>query len=377
MLTLAFGGSLFLVFFAYFGYPMTLWVVGLVRRQEIKKAPMLPAVTLIITAYNEEIRIREKLENTLALDYPREHLQVMVASDGSTDATDSIVKEYADQGIELLPVRERRGKENAQREAVQHARGQILVFTDVATRLKPDGLRQIVANFADPAVGCVSSVDRVLGKDGRPGGEGFYVRYEMWLRHLESRAHSLVGLSGSFFAARSEVCRDFSPDMQSDFRTLLNSMRLGLRGVSDPEAVGFYLDVADSKREFDRKVRTVLRGLTVFFHNLEFLNPFRYGFFAYQYFCHKLLRWLVPLFLLLALVANLALAPGSPGYSVLLAGQFCFYATAFLVWRRPAPPGSTLLKIPAYFVAVNAAIGMAWWRYFRGERLVMWTPSQR
>jgi glycosyltransferase involved in cell wall biosynthesis len=332
---------------------------------------------LIITAYNEEIRIREKLENTLAVDYPRQHLQVLVASDGSTDATDSIVKEYADRGIELLPVRERRGKENAQREAVQQARGQILVFTDVATRLNPDGLRQIVANFADPAVGCVSSVDRVLGRDGQPGGEGLYVRYEMWLRHLESRAHSLVGLSGSFFAARSEVCRDFSPEMQSDFRTLLNSMRLGLRGVSDPEAVGYYLDVADSKREFDRKVRTVLRGLTVFFHNLEFLNPVRYGFFAYQYFCHKLLRWLVPLFLLLAVAANLALAPGSPGYSALLVGQFGFYATAFWVWRRPTPPANPLLKIPAYFVAVNAAIVLAWWRYFRGERLVMWTPSQR
>jgi glycosyltransferase involved in cell wall biosynthesis len=377
MLTLVFGGSLFLVFFAYFGYPLTLLLIARVHMLEVKKTPFFPSVTLIITAYNEEKRIREKLENTLSLEYPRQKLQIIVASDGSTDGTNGIVEAYAGRGVELLPVTSRAGKENAQKEAVQVARGEVLIFSDVATQLDPDGLGQIVANFADSTVGCVSSIDRVLGKDGRPGVEGAYVRYEMWLRALESQVHSLVGLSGSFFAARSEVCRDFSPDMQSDFRTLLNSMRLGLRGVSDSSAVGYYLDVTDGRREFDRKVRTVLRGLTVFFRNLEFLNPLRYGFFSYQYFCHKLLRWLVPLFLLFAFTTNLALAPGSLVCSVLLVSQVGFYATAIWVWRHPLPPAHALLKIPAYFVAVNAAIILAWWRYFRGQRLVMWTPSQR
>ena len=377
MLTLIFCGSLFLVLFAYFGYPLTLLLIAQVRSQEVKKSLFIPSVTLIITAYNEEKRIREKLENTLSLEYPREKLQILVASDGSTDATNGIVEAYADGGVELLPVTRRGGKENAQKEAVQVARGEVLVFSDVATQLDADGLTQIVGNFADPTVGCVSSIDRVLGKDGRPAGEGAYVRYEMWLRTLESQVHSLVGLSGSFFAARRVVCKDFSADMQSDFRTLLNSMRLGLRGVSDPLAIGYYLDVADGRREFDRKVRTVVRGLTVFFRNLEFLNPLRYGFFSYQYLCHKLLRWLVPLFLLSAFTTNLAMIPGSLGYSALLVAQVCFYATAVWIWRRPAPPAHAMLKIPAYFVAVNAAIVLAWWRYFRGQRLVMWTPSQR
>jgi len=217
----------------------------------------------------------------------------------------------------------------------------------------------------------------VLGKDGRPGGEGAYVRYEMWLRDLESRVCSLVGLSGSFFAARKDVCRDFSGEMQSDFRTLLNSMRMGLLGVSDPDAVGYYQDVGDREREFERKVRTVLRGITVFFRHVEFLNVFRYGFFSYQYFCHKLLRWLVPLFLLLAFVANLALAPGSAGYSILLVIQGGLYALAlWSLWRTPAPVHA-FLKIPAYFVSVNAAIALAWWRYFKGERVTMWAPSKR
>jgi glycosyltransferase involved in cell wall biosynthesis len=347
------------------------------RACKVNKSPFLPEATLVITAYNEEERIREKLENTLALDYPRDKLQVLVASDGSTDATNSIVREYADRGIELLQVKSRGGKENAQKEAVAVARGDILVFTDVATRLNPDGLTQIVANFADPTVGCVSSVDRVLGQDGRPGGEGAYVRYEMWLRRLESRVSSLVGLSGSFFAARKEVCRDFSGDMQSDFRTVLNSVKMGLRGVSDPAAVGYYLDVGNGDREFERKVRTVVRGITVFFRHLEFLNVFRYGFFSYQFFCHKLMRWLVPLFLLTALAANLALAHGSVFYSALMVVHAGLYLVALWTWRRGEAPGFGFLKIPAYFVSVNAAIALAWYRYLKGERVTMWAPSKR
>lgn len=377
MLMLVFWGSLFLVVFAYFGYPLTLVLVRRFGVKTVEKAPFYPPVTLIITAFNEEKRIRDKLENSLALQYPREKLQILVASDGSTDATNRIVEEYLERGIELFHVRQRGGKENAQKEAVAVARGEILAFSDVATRLEPEGLKEIVANFADPTVGCVSSVDQILGRDGQPCGEGFYVRYEMWLRQLESQVYSLVGLSGSFFAARKTVCQDFSPEMQSDFRTLLNSMRLGMRGVSDPMAIGSYPDVADSQKEFDRKVRTVLRGLTVFFRNLEFLNPFRYGFFSYLFFCHKLLRWLVPLFLFLAFFSNLILALYAPGYVALLVVQVLFYATAIGLGRQASLPTLTLLKIPVYFVTVNTAIALAWWRYLLGQRMVMWTPSER
>ncbi|WP_298273265.1 glycosyltransferase family 2 protein [Geobacter sp.] len=372
-----FAASLFLVFHAYFGYPLTLRLLRYFRRKTVTKAPFEPPATLIITACNEERRIRDKLENTIVLDYPRERLQVLVASDGSTDNTNDVVRSYAHHGIELLAFPERRGKESAQKDAVLHATGEVIVFSDVATFIEPHGLKEIIANFADPSVGCVSSVDRVIGRDGKPCGEGFYVRYEMWLRDLESQVNSLVGLSGSFFAARREVCRDFSGEMQSDFRTVLNSMRLGLRGVSDSDTIGYYQDISDSKREFDRKVRTVLRGLTVFFRNLEFLNPLRYGLFSYQYFCHKLLRWLVPLFLLAALAANAALSLDSVGYSVLLLLHLAFYGTAVGGWLAKSPPSHAVLKIPLYFVTVNAAILVAWWRYIGGKRMVMWAPSER
>lgn len=369
--------SIFLILHAYFGYPLSLWLISRLRSKPVLRSSYLPSLTLIIAACNEEKRIREKIENTLVLDYPRELLQIIVASDGSTDKTNAIVLEYTVHGIELLDLPERRGKEHAQKDAVAVATGEVIVFSDTSTRIEPNGLREIAANFADPSVGCVSSVDRVLGRDGNPCGEGFYVRYEMWLRSLESRVNSLVGLSGSFFAARREVCRDFSGDMQSDFRTVLNSMRLGLRGVSDERTIGMYADISDSKKEFDRKVRTVLRGLTVFFRNTDFLNVRRYGLFAYQYFCHKLLRWLVPVFLFAALVANLFLAFESWGYAVLLLGQLAFYGLAFLVWSGRVESKSTLLKIPHYFLVVNAAILVAWIRYLKGNRMVMWSPSER
>ncbi|TGU70449.1 glycosyltransferase family 2 protein [Geomonas terrae] len=368
---------IFLVFWAYFGYPLSLYLLSYLRRRNVAKAPITPPVTFIITAFNEEKRIREKLENTVALDYPADLLQVVVASDGSTDRTNDIVREYQGRGVVLLEVKDRGGKENAQKEAVAIARGDILVFSDTATIIEPDSLYRITANFADSTIGCVSSVDRVVGRDGKPCGEGAYVRYEMWLRDLEGRVNSLVGLSGSFFAARKEVCRDFSPNMQSDFRTLLNSMRLGLRGVGDTEVIGLYQDVADSSREFDRKVRTVLRGITVFFKNLEFLNPFRYGLFAYQFCCHKLLRWLVPFFLTAALLINAFLAPFSPPYLFLFLLQCIFYLLAVAGWKRPSLARSLAVKLPLYFATVNLAIAVAWVRYLRGNRLVMWTPSER
>lgn len=369
--------SVVLIFHAYFGYPLSLWLLQRWKAKTVVKKPYNPFITLIITACNEEKRIIKKLDNTLKLDYPKELLQVIIASDGSSDATNQIVVEYAAHGFELLAIPERRGKENAQKEAVRLARGEILIFSDVATIIEPHGLQTICANFADGSVGCVSSVDKVLGRDGKPCGEGAYVRYEMWLRSLESRVSSLVGLSGSFFAARKQVCQDFSGDMQSDFRTVLNSMRLGLRGVSDPASIGYYPDVADNKKEFNRKVRTVLRGQTVFFRNMEFLNARRYGLFSYQYFCHKLLRWLVPIFLLAALVTNTLLAPGSVMYSAVALLHYAFYILAGFGLIFPRSARYTVVKIPLYFLTVNGAILIAWFNYFSGNRMVMWTPSQR
>jgi len=213
---------------------------------------------------------------------------------------------------------------------------------------------------------------------GGGGGEGFYVKYEMWLRKLECSVNSVVGLSGSFFAARRTVCEDFSPKMQSDFRTLLSSMRKGMRGISDPRAIGYYHDIKDKSREFDRKVRTVIRGLTVFFKNLEFLNVFEFGLFSYQYVCHKLLRWLVPFFLITAFLSNVWCALSNRIFLTVLALQLLFYglAVAGLAWDNKTS-SNIIVKLPKFFVVVNASILAAWVKYLRGERLTMWKPSVR
>jgi glycosyltransferase involved in cell wall biosynthesis len=377
MLEILLFGSVFLILFAYFGYPMSLILISLIVGKDVKSAQIQPTVTYIVTVHNEERRIKGKLDNVLELKYPRNNLQIIVASDGSFDLTNEIVREYQTQGVTLLELPIRQGKESAQREAVKHAIGEIIVFSDVATTMKEDGLLQIVSSFADPTVGCVSSEDRLLGRDGKPSGEGMYVRYEMWLRSLESKVKSLVGLSGSLFAARKVVCEDFSGDMQSDFRTVLNSVKLGLRGVSDPQAVGFYKDTADQNREWDRKIRTVVRGLTVFFRHLELLNIFKYGLFSYELFCHKLLRWLVPAFMILALLSNLALLQSARVYSLMLLIQISVYCSGCIGLLKPTMQDLIWVKIPTYYLAVNYSILLAWWRYLRGQRIVTWTPTRR
>jgi cellulose synthase/poly-beta-1,6-N-acetylglucosamine synthase-like glycosyltransferase len=368
-----FWGSALLVLYAYFGYPLLLAALSLVRGRPALRGDITPPLTFIITAFNEERQIERKILNSLEQDYPPGRLQIIVASDCSSDATDEIVRRYRDRGVELVRAPERRGKEAAQMLALEHARGEVVAFSDAATVLEPRALRMIVRSFADLEVGCVSSEDRVIDEQGRPGGEGAYVRYEMALRRLEGRVNSLVGLSGSFFAARREVCRGWQPDIQSDFNVLLSSVRLGLRGVSDPEALGYYHDVGDASREFARKRRTVLRGMSALWRNASMLNPFRHGLFALQLISHKLLRWLVPVFMLAALVSSAALL-GRPAYRLLFGLQVGFYLLAL---GGAAGAGARAFRLPFFLLLTNTSILLAWLKFLRGERIVAWRPSER
>jgi len=372
---IAFWGSVALVLYAYLGYPCALWALSRFRSRPVRRTATgeeAPRVSFIITAHDEAARIRAKIENTLAQDYPAHALEILVASDCSSDGTDDIVGEYSPR-VRLVRARERRGKEAAQGLAVESACGEILIFSDVATALAGDGVTTMVANFADPTVGCASSIDRFVDADGRVSGEGAYVRYEMSLRTLETRVYSLVGLSGSFFAARREVCRQWAADRQSDFSTLLRSVEAGLRGVQDPRTAGCYRNIADDRRELERKVRTVVRGLHVVATNARMLNPFRYGLFAWELASHKLCRWLVPFAMLVALVSNVLLLSPSRSYGATLAIQCAFYAAAAAgLWTR-AP----LLRMPAYLLLANFAVLTAWLRFARGERISTWSPSSR
>jgi glycosyltransferase involved in cell wall biosynthesis len=368
--------SVLFVVYAYAGYPACVWALSAVRRRPVRSAPILPRVSFIITAHNEEKLIAAKLENTLTQDYPTDRFDIIVASDCSTDGTDDIVRSYARRGVRLVRASERRGKEYAQRLAVESVSSEILVFSDVATALDPGGVRQIVTNFADPSVGCVSSVDRMVDAEGRPVGEGAYVRYEMWLRQLETEVGSVVGLSGSFFAARKDICLPWATDVPSDFAIVFNAISHRQRGVSDGKAVGYYRDLLDPSREYARKVRTVVRGVSGLFKHSVLLNPFRYGVFAWQLASHKLCRWLVPFALLAALMLNLLLAGASREYRALAVLHVGAYMLALLALQRP---GGVLRfwRPVGYLLLANASILSAWLRVLRRQRYVLWTPSQR
>ena len=372
-----FWGSLVFMFYAYAGYLLVLIGLSVFRSRPVLTGDVQPMVSLIITAYNEEVRITEKIENSLRQQYPRERLEIVVASDCSSDRTDEIVLSYASSGVRLVRAAERKGKEAAQKLAVSQTSGEVLVFSDVATTLPTEGIANIVKPVNDPTVGCVSSVDRFVDAQGNLSGEGAYVKYEMLLRQLETKVNTLVGLSGSFFAARRTVCSPWADDLQSDFNTLLNSMKAGLRGVSDSNSVGYYKNLSDEKKEYQRKVRTVLRGIAVLMRSLPMLNPFRYGIFAWQLFSHKLCRWLVPFAMIGACVSNIVLATQSTLYRVLLLGQLLFYATAAAYAGFRWMPKSNLFRLPSFFVLVNLSILDAWMRYFRGDRVFRWEPSKR
>lgn len=377
MSSYAFWGALFFVWYAYMGYPLALRLMLLLRNRPVRKESITPQVTFIIAAFNEEKRIQDKLQNTLQLDYPKGQLQILVASDCSSDRTDAIVQGYAAQGVQLARAPERKGKEYAQMHALTVATGDIVVFSDVATILHPDAVRTIVKNFADPSVGCVSSVDKFIDPDGTISGEGAYVKYEMLLRSLESRVNTLVGLSGSFFAAKREVCAQWAPHLQSDFNTVLNAVRFGLRGVSDPDSIGYYRNIADERREYERKVRTVLRGISVFMHSVPLINPLRYGLFAWQLISHKLCRWLVPFALIAMLASNAVLALELQGYLLLFGVQMLFYVVAGVGILMKGKCDLGLAKVPSFFVMVNLSILTAWYRYVSGDRIVSWKPSER
>ena len=365
--------------YSYFGYPAVLLILP-ARRVAVDPARIpIGKVAIVVAARNEASKIAGKLENTLALDRGNVALDLIVASDASDDATDSIVRGYSDRGIRLVRSLARQGKEHAQGLAIASTDADLIVFTDAGTILPKDALIHLLEAFSDPTVGAVSSVDRFISTDGTLQGEGAYVRYEMWLRDLETHFFSLVGLSGSFFAARRSVCQRWDNRVQSDFGTALSCVQLGMRAVSDRRVIGYYKNITDSRKEYQRKVRTVTRGMGSLRLRAEVLNPARYGRFSFEVFSHKVMRWATPWFLLGALAVNAALAfeGGHPLYRVLLLAQLALYLSPVLSRIAPGLRKIGLARIGIYFVEVNAAIVHAALLTLSGRTILTWEPSKR
>lgn len=363
--------------YSYFWYPAFLLILPPRRSDPNVSAIRVRKVAIVIAARNEASKIAEKLTNTLALERPDIELDLIVASDASEDATDSIVLGYADKGIRLVRAPVRKGKEHAQGLAIGSTDADLIVFTDVGTIMPKDALLHLVKAFRDPTVGAVSSVDRFIAADGALQGEGAYVRYEMWLRDLETRFHSLVGLSGSFFAARRSVCQTWDNRVQSDFGTALSCVRLGMRAVSDRRVIGYYKNISDTRGEYRRKLRTVTRGMGSLRIRAEVLNIFRYGRFSFEVFSHKVMRWATPWFLLGALGINVVLAFQDAFYGMLLVLQLGLYLSPVAARIAPGLHKIGLARIGVYFVEVNVAILHAALLTLSGRTILTWEPSKR
>jgi cellulose synthase/poly-beta-1,6-N-acetylglucosamine synthase-like glycosyltransferase len=371
---LIFWASVVGVLYPYFIYPAILWLLARRGRTDgTAEVESLPSVTLIIPVHNEQGRIARKLANTSALRYPADRLQTLFVSDGSTDGTLDIVRANLTDTMAVVELHQRGGKAAALNAGLQRAVHEVLVFSDASIELEPDALQHIVGPFRDPGIGCVSGEDRIA----ESGGEGLYGRYELLLRQLESRVHSIVGASGSFYAQRRALCQPFTEGMAPDFLSVLRTVEQGYRAVTEPSAVGTMTSVKDPKHEFERKVRTLIRGMTTLFAHAHLLNPARYGLFAFAMVSHKVLRWTVPFFLLGTLLSPLALLQ-SRFYLFAFIGQLAFYALAIAAFAEWGQVQRTLIgKVALYFSSVNAAIVAAWCQYGRGVRQELWTPSHR
>lgn len=361
--------------YSYAIYPLLLRLFVRKRRLQSDTSADTPKVSLVIACRNEEKRLRRKLENALQLNYP--DLEIMVASDASDDGSDALVLEFASQGVRLVRSPERRGKEHAQGLAIEQAKGDLIVFSDAGTDLPADSIGFIVDRFRDRSVGAVSSEDLFIGSDGKLAGEGAYVRYEMWLRRLESERAGLVGLSGSFFAVRRGVLGAWDASIPSDFACALMTIRAGMVAVSDPQVRGIYKDIKDPSKEYQRKVRTAVRGMTGLARLARVLNPFQYGVFAFQMWSHKVMRWLVPWFLLGALISAAPLQNSGALYRFAFWLQVFGYAMVALAHFAVRIRDIGVMRIGYYFIQANLALAHAAILFATGKRIVVWSPSVR
>lgn len=374
-----FWGALAVVAYVYVGYPALIYVLANVRPRPVKKAPHEPSVSFIIAAYNEEKAIAEKIENTLALDYPRDRIEILVASDGSTDRTDEIVRTQFAGRATLVAVPGRGGKTIAQNRTVEHARGEILVFSDATTVYRPDVLRQIMANYADPQVGCVTGWV-VMGVDQSTAihkGRAAYADYEQWLRIYESLFASILGAGGAVYSLRRSLYTDLPGDVTSDFSQAVKVVEQGYRAIIEPAAVVFEAgEGSDIRDEIERRTRVATRGLRGQYYVRHFFNPLRHPWFFFQTLSHRLLRWAVPIFMIVAFVANLFLL-GHPLYRLIFLGQAaCYLAAAAGYALAVRGKRVRVFLIPLYFCVVNLAPLLALRSLLRGDKKVVWETNR-
>jgi len=365
-----------LLLYVYVLYPLTVRVLAARFGTPVRRGTALPSVTIIVTAYNEEKCIRAKLDNISQLDYPPALLSTIVVSDTSTDATEDIARHYDPARVSVLRVEGRRGKTACQNTAAAMARGDVLVFADATTQVHPEALRRLVESFADTDVGCVTGRVVYVTRDANVTGQGSetYWNYEQRLRAAESAFGSMIGVAGCLYAVRRCAYVPIDPRLISDFVIAMKMREQGLRTVFAADAVCFEETLDHGSRELSMRVRVAVRSLNALIHERRFLNPWRYGRFAWQLWSHKVLRYCSPLLWLAAILANISLA-NQPFYMAILVAQGALIAAGMVGFVLQARrPNLGVFGQPYYFLLANIASLIAMLRYLKGDRMVTWRP---
>ena len=373
--------SVAVVVYTYVGYPVFIAVLARIRGRRSREttAAFLPFVTLIIPAHNEERWIRHKIENTLELEYPRELLQIVIASDGSSDRTVDIAREFESRNVAVAVFEERHGKQEMLNLLVPKSLGDIVVMTDTNVLLRPDSVRLLVRSFADREVGCVTGRRLCIEQKGVPQGKGenLYWRYESWIKQNESCLHSCLGAHGQLFAVRRSVFPPVKKVGEDFYIPMKLVASTGLRVIYEPEAIAYTPAAANLAIEFERKTRAHVSFLLTLSLLPVLMFPFKTPVW-WQYVSHHVLRMIVPPALIAMFVSSATLARSGRFYFALFVAQVIFYALAaigFALARRDIR--IKLFYVPFYFTFANAAVALALLRWPRRKYDYAWKRTER
>jgi cellulose synthase/poly-beta-1,6-N-acetylglucosamine synthase-like glycosyltransferase len=364
----------FLLFYVYAGYPLLLALIGLFVRRPRPDAGYTPRISVLIAAYNEEEAIERKIQQTLALEYPADKVEVLVLSDCSTDRTDEIVKAFPDSRVRLVRMPERRGKTFAQNVGVKEATGDVIIFSDATAIYHPKALLYLACNYQDASVGAVSGRYQYFdpGEQSPTGlGSVAFWNYENLIKKLQSAIRTITGCCGCIYSVRKEAYTELPADIISDLVQPLQAIRKGYRVVFEDRALAYEETTQSTSEEFSMRVRVVTRAMRGLLSVSDLLKPWKFAWPAFQLWSHKIMRWMVPLFLIAIFAANLALIDFR-FYRFTLAVQLFFYAAALLNTLLPLHRQWKPLGIPLFFCTLNAAALVSMLEICRGRKYVTW-----
>lgn len=380
---------LFIIFYTFLGYGIFLYALIRIKRLFAKpfvfnKNAILPSVTLLVAAFNEQDLIKEKVENCLALDYPKNKIQIIFITDGSSDNTPNIIKQFTD--IELLHEDIRAGKMAAIKRAIPYIKGEITVFTDANTFLNTEAIKELVKHYQNPKVGAVAGEKRIkvdTEADASAAGEGFYWKYESALKKWDYELYTSVGAAGELFSIRTSLYQPVESDTIIDDHMI--AMRIAETGYIigyEPNAYATETASADSKEELKRKIRIAAGGIQSVLRLKKSANPFYNPILTFQYISHKVLRWTVtPWLMIFLLILNIIICLSDPDkilYLIILLAQILFYLAStagyFLESRKIK---IKILFIPFYFSMMNYAAIAGTLRYFKGNQSAAWEKAKR